>query len=65
MADISKCNDVHCPSKEKCYRYTVPSGMWQSYTNFERELDADNCNYFWNNKDEKNDDTTSTNKPSN
>lgn len=52
MADISKCNDVFCPSKDRCYRYTVPSGMWQSYTNFDRDSDADNCNYFWDNKDE-------------
>lgn len=53
MADISKCNDVLCPSKDRCYRYTVPSGLWQSYTNFERECDAVNCNYFWDNKDEQ------------
>ena len=23
MADISKCNDNLCPSKEYCYRFTV------------------------------------------
>lgn len=47
MADISKCNDIHCPSKNKCYRFTAPAGLWQSYSNFNRESDADNCEYFW------------------
>ncbi len=47
MADISKCNDSLCPSKDKCYRFNAPNGMWQSYTNFNREGDADNCEYFY------------------
>lgn len=47
MADISKCNDIHCPSKNKCYRYTAPAGLNQTYANFNRESDADNCEYFW------------------
>lgn len=49
MADIAKCNDIHCPSKDKCYRFTAPSGMWQSYGVFNREEDADNCDMFWDN----------------
>jgi hypothetical protein len=53
MADISKCNDVLCPSKEKCLRYTAPAGMWQSYSNFNRNADEQNCNYFI--KNEEND----------
>jgi hypothetical protein len=53
MADISKCSDFLCPSREKCYRFTAPiSEFWQSYTNFERESDADNCNFFWDNDEE-------------
>lgn len=52
MADISKCNDVLCPSKDRCYRYTAPASTWQYYTNFDRDSDADNCNFFWDNKDE-------------
>jgi hypothetical protein len=48
MADISKCNDFLCPSKNKCYRFTAPaSEFWQSYTNFNRDGDADNCEYYW------------------
>lgn len=54
MADISKCNDIHCPSKNKCYRYTAPGGVYQTYAYFNREYDADNCSFFWDNKDEQN-----------
>ena len=46
MADIAKCSDQHCPSKEYCYRFTAPSGMWQYFQNFNREDDADNCDMF-------------------
>lgn len=34
MADISKCMDFLCPSKEKCYRFTAPVSQWQSYGGF-------------------------------
>jgi len=55
MADIAKCNDVHCPSKEYCYRFTAPaSEVWQSYGIFNREDDADNCDMFWANGNESN-----------
>lgn len=48
MANIRKCNDIHCPSKEYCYRFTAPaSEYWQSYGIFNRESDADNCDMFW------------------
>lgn len=47
MADISKCNDFFCPSKDYCYRFTVPAGFYQSYAEFNRDEDADNCNDFW------------------
>jgi len=47
MADISKCNDSLCPSKEYCYRYTAPVGLYQTYGGFSREDDADNCDMFW------------------
>jgi hypothetical protein len=50
MADISKCNDTLCPSKEICYRYTAPSSEFrQSWVNTNRESDAYNCDLFWNN----------------
>jgi len=49
MADISKCKDIHCPSKQVCYRYTAPTSEYQSYGNFNRESDAYNCDMFWSN----------------
>ena len=49
MADISKCKDNLCPSKDYCHRFTAPVGMYQYYQNFNREEDADNCDMFWSN----------------
>ena len=50
MADIAKCSDKLCPSKDFCYRFTAPaSEYWQSYGSFNREEDAFNCDMFWNN----------------
>jgi hypothetical protein len=54
MADITKCEDTLCPSKETCYRYTAPaSEHWQSYGKFNREEDEDNCDMYWDNKPNK------------
>ena len=47
MADIAKCSDSLCPSKEYCYRFTAPVGMYQTYGGFNREEDAENCDMFW------------------
>lgn len=49
MADIHKCNDTLCPSKEICYRFTAPVGLRQAYINTNRECDAYNCDLFWHN----------------
>ncbi len=50
MADISKCNDNLCPSKNICYRYTAPASKFrQSWVNTNREADAYNCDLFWHN----------------
>lgn len=49
MSDIAKCADVLCPSKEICYRFTAPVGLYQSYVNTNREGDAINCDLFWHN----------------
>ena len=46
MADISKCQDTDCPSKDFCHRFTAPNGMWQYFHNFNREEDEDNCSHF-------------------
>lgn len=50
MADISKCEGKNCPIKEKCYRFTVPSGMYQTYGQFEYDHEKKKCDYFWDNK---------------
>lgn len=48
MADIAKCKDFLCPSKNYCHRFTAkPSTFCQSYGGFSREEDADNCDMFW------------------
>lgn len=50
MADISKCADHQCPSKEICYRFTAPASEYrQSWGLFNREQDAYNCDMFWHN----------------
>jgi len=50
MADIAKCNDALCPSKDYCHRFTSPASLvYQSYGVFNREEDADNCDMFWSN----------------
>ncbi len=54
MSDIAKCKDFLCPSKEYCYRFTAPVGLYQSYGGFNREEDADNCDMFWPNGRESN-----------
>ncbi len=54
MADIAKCKDFLCPSKEYCHRFTAIAGFYQSYAEFNREDDADNCNYFWPNGKQSN-----------
>jgi hypothetical protein len=47
MADIAKCSDSLCPSKQYCYRFTAPVGLYQYYQNFNREDDEYNCIKFW------------------
>lgn len=47
MSDIAKCNDNLCPSKDYCYRFTATNGMRQYFQEFNREEDADNCNFFY------------------
>lgn len=43
MPDISKCNGKDCPIKEKCFRYTSKSSMYQTYSDFEYK---NGCDYF-------------------
>lgn len=41
-ADITKCPGIGCDKKERCLRFTVPSGHWQSYF----QPDVVDCEYF-------------------
>ena len=46
MADITKCSGKNCKLKKTCYRYVVPSGMWQSY--FAKPPIKDGkCDAYW------------------
>jgi len=47
MNDITKCADIKCPSKDKCYRYTAKPGRFQSYADFNREPGDGDCESFW------------------
>lgn len=46
MADITKCMNINCHLKNKCWRYLAPSDKYrQSYALF--ELKDGKCNDFW------------------
>lgn len=49
MADITKCVAKDCPLKDKCYRFTAKDGHWQSYSNYESDLNEDKteCKSFY------------------
>ena len=59
MTDITKCNHEFCPQKDKCYRYTAKSGFWQSYFMTPPfDLSRGECEYFWDNHKEDNNDNS-------
>ena len=45
-ADITKCRDNECPIKEKCLRWTTPSGVRQSYF-IDSPRQVGYCPMFW------------------
>lgn len=46
MIDITKCQGIDCPIKEKCYRFTSPSdGIGQVYFTNSPCKDG-NCEYL-------------------
>ena len=51
MADITMCEDVKCPQRDKCYRFTAPvTELRQSYfLTSPRVAESDDCNQFWDN----------------
>ena len=46
MTDITKCTGEGCPIKETCYRFTAPTGMYQSFF-FEVPIRNLKCDYHW------------------
>jgi hypothetical protein len=51
MTDISKCEGIDCPIRDKCRRFTAkPNEYWQSYI-VQNELMGDykngKCDEFW------------------
>lgn len=51
MPDITMCISEECPVCDLCYRHTAePSKYRQSYSNFFKGDDADECENFVSNK---------------
>jgi hypothetical protein len=47
MPDISMCENIHCPSKDKCYRYkATPNPFTQTYSKYEVPKRRKKCDYF-------------------
>ncbi len=47
MSDITKCSGDGCPLKTTCYRYTAPTGMYQSFF-VGVPIKNGQCEYYWN-----------------
>lgn len=55
MPDISMCDNKQCPLRFKCYRFTAtPNPYRQSFGNFEYDEKKEKCEYFWDNKEYRN-----------
>ena len=50
MADISKCANVSCQIRKKCYRFTAKPSYYQSFTNYKYNS---GCLDFLDNKNRK------------
>lgn len=50
MPDISMCQNMTCPKKENCYRFTAAPGRYQSYTSFTPDEKGE-CSYYMPNRD--------------
>jgi len=70
MPDITMCKgqieEIVCPYKEKCYRFTAKASDYQSYF-MELPLKDDKCDHYWGdggediwNKTETDDNTNDT-----
>lgn len=59
MPDISKCASESCPIRDTCYRFTsTPSPFRQAYADFKYDEETKNCDYYWDNKDYEDKETT-------
>jgi hypothetical protein len=46
MTDITKCTGEGCALKETCYRFTAPTGMYQSFF-FGVPIKNGKCEMYW------------------
>ena len=46
MSDITKCSGNDCPLNSTCYRYTAPTGMYQSFF-VGIPIKNGKCEYYW------------------
>lgn len=46
MPDITKCEGGECPIKNKCYRYTSPSSMYQSFMGTPYNFEKKECEFL-------------------
>lgn len=53
--DGTMCEGINCPKKDSCYRHTANANPWrQSYfMNVPYNEETKECNYFWPNKEEE------------
>ena len=51
MPDISMCFGKNCYKKNDCYRFTAKPDRFQSYANFDYNLEKNCCDHFICNKD--------------
>lgn len=51
MPDISMCENITCPLKSTCYRFTAVPNDYQTYGSFEPIVDKETskvyCDYYW------------------
>ncbi len=54
MADISKCMNEECLSRNVCYRYKAEPSEYQWYSDYQPKDGEEKCESFWplNNDDE-------------
>jgi hypothetical protein len=53
MPDIAMCSGEGCPQKDKCHRHTAKASDYQSFFMNPPMKEDETCEYFWDNKDYK------------